>query len=86
MPASVGGSQQDGVDRLKLSAADTAGVHRFVARRVANHADAADIAQQTLLLACAKLSSCRGENLSAWLFTIARSQSRKFRPTMPLRG
>jgi len=39
---------------------------------VANLADAADIAQQTLLLACAELSACRGENLSPWLFAIAR--------------
>jgi len=47
-------------------------VHRFVARRVRNLDDAADIAQQTLLLACAKRSTCRAENASAWLFTIAR--------------
>jgi len=66
------GSRQDYLHRLELTPIDAAEVHRFVARRVANHADAADIAQQTLLLACAKLSSCRGENLSAWLFTIAR--------------
>lgn len=56
---------------LDLSAA-AAEVHRFVARRVRNLDDAADIAQQTLLLACAKRSTCRGENASAWLFTIAR--------------
>jgi RNA polymerase sigma factor (sigma-70 family) len=55
--------------RLELSAAD---VHRFVAWRVANHADAADIAQQTLLQACLKLSTFRGENFSAWVLTIAR--------------
>jgi RNA polymerase sigma-70 factor (ECF subfamily) len=43
-----------------------------VARRVANAADAEDIAQQTLLQACAKLRTCRGESHRAWLFTIAR--------------
>ncbi len=43
-----------------------------MARRVANPADAADLAQQTLLTAWAKLSTCRGDNFSAWLFTIAR--------------
>ncbi len=58
--------------RLELSAADVAEVHRFVARRVSNHADAADIAQQTLLLACAKSETFRGKNFSGWLFTIAR--------------
>ena len=58
--------------QLELSAADAAEVHRFVARRVGNFADAADIAQQALLLAWAKLGTCRGENVSAWLLTIAR--------------
>lgn len=55
--------------RLEVSAA---GVHRFVARRVANSADAADIAQQTLLQAFAKRGTFRGENFSAWVLTIAR--------------
>lgn len=58
--------------RRELSAADVAAVQRFVARRVGNSADAADIAQQTLLLACANLSTFRGEDLSAWMFMIAR--------------
>lgn len=57
--------------RLESSASD---LHRFVARRVANPVDAADIAQQTLLLACAKLDTCRGEDILPWLFTIARHQ------------
>lgn len=70
-PAGVGG-RQNRVHRLELCAADAADVHRFVARRVGNLADAADIAQQTLLQACAKLGTCRGGNLSAWLLTIAR--------------
>jgi RNA polymerase sigma-70 factor (ECF subfamily) len=55
--------------RLERSAGE---VYRFVARRVANVADAEDIAQQTMLVAWAKFSSFRGENLSGWLFTIAR--------------
>ncbi len=58
--------------RPELSAADAATVHRFVARRVANRADAADIAQQALLLAWTKRDTRRGENLRAWLLTIAR--------------
>jgi RNA polymerase sigma-70 factor (ECF subfamily) len=59
------------VQRIESSAAD---VHRFVARRVANPVDAADIAQQTLLVACAKLDTCRGDSVLPWLFTIARHQ------------
>ena len=56
--------------RLELYAAE---VHRFVERRVANVADAADIAQQTLVQACANLSTFRGDSLRAWLFTIAQN-------------
>jgi DNA-directed RNA polymerase specialized sigma24 family protein len=59
-------------DRLELSAVDVSRVYGFVGGRVANHADAADIAQQTLLLACAKRDTWRGENYSAWLLAIAR--------------
>jgi len=69
-PASFVSREVDG-HRQELSAADASAVYRYVARRVANGTDAADIAQQTLLLACAKRSTCRGENLSAWLYTIA---------------
>ena len=47
-------------------------VHRFVARRVPNPTDAQDIAQQSLLQACQGFASFRGENLRAWLLTIAR--------------
>ena len=56
--------------RIERASAD---VHRFVSQRVANRADAADISQETLLTACAKLSTFRGENLHAWLYTIARN-------------
>jgi DNA-directed RNA polymerase specialized sigma24 family protein len=65
-----GGRQDDG-HRLELSAGVAAELHRFVARSVANPDDAADIAQHVLMLACAELSKCRGENLWPWLFTIA---------------
>ncbi len=58
--------------RFDLSAHLVPEVHRFVARRVANADDAADIAQQTLVLACVGLSRCRNENLSPWLLAIAR--------------
>lgn len=47
-------------------------VHRFVAHRVPNFADAEDIAQETMLVACAKLSTFRGGDFQAWLLTIAR--------------
>ena len=42
-----------------------------MARRVPNPADAADISQQTLLLACTKLQTFRGERILAWLYAIA---------------
>ena len=58
------------MDRIERASVD---VHRFVSQRVANRADAADISQETLLTACAKLSTFRGENLHAWLYTIARN-------------
>jgi RNA polymerase sigma-70 factor, ECF subfamily len=58
--------------RPELSAEDVSRVYGFVAGRVANRADAADIAQQTLLLACAKRDSWRGQSYSAWLLAIAR--------------
>jgi RNA polymerase sigma-70 factor, ECF subfamily len=58
--------------RPELSAEDVSRVYGFVAARVANRADAADIAQQTLLLACAKRDSWRGQSYSAWLLAIAR--------------
>ena len=69
----VGRCRQDQVQDLELSAAHAAQVHRFVARRVANHADAADIAQQALMIACEKSDSFRGASASAWLLTIARN-------------
>ena len=42
-------------------------------QRVANRADAADISQEALLIACSKLATFRGDNLNAWLFAIARN-------------
>jgi DNA-directed RNA polymerase specialized sigma24 family protein len=59
--------------RLLLSAAAAAELSRFVARRVDNVDDAADITQQTVLLACAELRSSRVENLTRWLHTIAHN-------------
>jgi RNA polymerase sigma-70 factor, ECF subfamily len=56
----------------ELSATDVSRVYGFVAGRVANRADAADIAQQTLLLACAKRDTWRGQSYSGWLLAIAR--------------
>jgi RNA polymerase sigma-70 factor (ECF subfamily) len=70
MPHPWGAASRTTVHRIERASAD---VHRFVAQRVANRADAADISQETLLTACAKLSTFRGENLHAWLFAIARN-------------
>ena len=56
---------------IEVAAAD---VHRFVAERVANRADAADIAQETLLAGWAAFDSVRGEPVDAWLFAIARKR------------
>jgi RNA polymerase sigma factor (sigma-70 family) len=50
-----------------------ASVYRFVAQRVSNFSDAQDIAQQTLLVASAKLGTCRGTSPQAWLLSIARN-------------
>jgi RNA polymerase sigma-70 factor (ECF subfamily) len=54
-------------------AATAPGVHRFVARRVRNADDAADIAQQALLLAFKNRETCRNQDGSGWVFTIARN-------------
>jgi RNA polymerase sigma-70 factor, ECF subfamily len=48
-------------------------VHRFVARRMRNFADAADVAQQTLLIASLRLSTFRNGDFHGWLFAIARN-------------
>jgi RNA polymerase sigma-70 factor (ECF subfamily) len=56
------------VDQIELAAGE---IHRFVSQRVANRADAADIAQETLLIACAKLHTFRGDQIRGWLFAIA---------------
>ena len=64
-------SVDDCMDRIAAAAPD---VHRFVSHRIANAADAADISQQALLLACTKLETFRGGNVPGWLFAIARNQ------------
>jgi RNA polymerase sigma-70 factor (ECF subfamily) len=78
--------------RIEASARD---VHRFVSRRVGNPADAADLSQQALLLACSKLETFRGERILAWLYAIAhhliidyyRTRNRfHFVPIMPDAG
>ncbi|HEX7862238.1 MAG TPA: RNA polymerase sigma factor [Verrucomicrobiae bacterium] len=63
----------DGRNRLEQIEALSPEVHRFVERRVDNREDAEDIAQQALLVACAKFETFRGENLRGWLLTIARN-------------
>jgi RNA polymerase sigma-70 factor (ECF subfamily) len=62
--------RQEALKRIERASPD---VHRFVLQRVANRADAADISQEALLTACAKLATFRGDNLNAWLFAIARN-------------
>src|SRR4051812_34455597 len=56
----------------ELSAAQVADLHAFVVRLVPASADAADIAQQTLLLACSDERPSRIANVDAWLRCIAR--------------
>jgi DNA-directed RNA polymerase specialized sigma24 family protein len=57
----------------ELSANHVAGLHAFVLRRVPDPADAADIAQQALLLACSDHAGGRVANVDAWLRCIARN-------------
>ncbi|HEY5915011.1 MAG TPA: RNA polymerase sigma factor [Verrucomicrobiae bacterium] len=64
--------EPDREDYLRQLEASVPEVHRFVAQRIANKADAEDIAQQALLQAVAKLATFRSEHFRAWLFTIAR--------------
>jgi len=56
---------------IEVAAAD---VHRFVAQRVANRADAADIAQETLLAAWSTFHAVRAAPIDEWLFAIARKR------------
>jgi DNA-directed RNA polymerase specialized sigma24 family protein len=64
------GERASAVPGLPTAAAEPS---RFVARRVDHPEDAADITQQTLLLACAEFQKGDGriDNLSRWLRTIA---------------
>jgi DNA-directed RNA polymerase specialized sigma24 family protein len=56
----------------ELSADHVASLHTFVLRLVPEPADAADIAQQALLLACSDNGGSRIANVDAWLRCIAR--------------
>lgn len=56
---------------IELASVD---LHRFVAQRVENRADAADIAQETLLAAWATVPEVRGEPVEEWLFALARKR------------
>jgi len=58
--------------QLELAPAALAELQRFVRRHVANSADAADIAQQAVLIACAEMGVAQWDNLSRWLLTVAR--------------
>jgi len=62
------------VDRQRVSVSPeiVSSLRRFVARRVKNADDAADISQQAMLLAYEERSTCDIESLSSWLFTVAR--------------
>ena len=62
-----------GEPRAELSSVHMLAVHRYVSRRVANPADAADITQQALLLAWAKRDTRQNEGFSHWLMAIARN-------------
>jgi DNA-directed RNA polymerase specialized sigma24 family protein len=56
----------------ELSADMVASLHTFVLRLVPEPADAADIAQQALLLACSDRGGSRIANVDAWLRSTAR--------------
>jgi DNA-directed RNA polymerase specialized sigma24 family protein len=56
----------------ELSADMVASLHAFVLRLVPDPADAADIAQQALLVACSDHGGSRIANVDAWLRCIAR--------------
>jgi RNA polymerase sigma factor (sigma-70 family) len=66
------GEEESRTDRVHRIESCSREIHRFVSRRVPNPADAADLSQQTLLLACSKLDTLRGESVLAWLYTIAQ--------------
>jgi DNA-directed RNA polymerase specialized sigma24 family protein len=58
--------------QMSLSPEIGSALRRFVARRVKNDDDAADIVQEAVLLACEELTTRRIDNPSRWLFTVAR--------------
>jgi len=58
--------------QLELAPAALAELQKFVRRHVATSADAADIAQQTVLIACTEIGVAPWDNLSRWLLTVAR--------------
>jgi DNA-directed RNA polymerase specialized sigma24 family protein len=57
---------------LRLTPHVMAQLKQFVSRRVGNADDAADIVQQTALLACTELRAGGIDNLPRWLCTVAR--------------
>jgi DNA-directed RNA polymerase specialized sigma24 family protein len=57
--------------RLDLSPEIVSSLRRFVARRVHNPDDAADIVQQTALLACEQRGTRHIDNFARWLLTVA---------------
>ena len=71
-PARRSGELDTPLPPAEFSAADVSAVHHYVERRVPNRADAADIAQEALLVGCAKRLTCRSQNQSGWLLAIAR--------------
>jgi len=65
------GARKGASTEPELSPAAVTRLNRFVARRVANGSDAADIAQQTMVLAWTDIGRSP-ENFSGWLLAIAR--------------
>jgi DNA-directed RNA polymerase specialized sigma24 family protein len=57
------------VDHIEVIAED---VHNFVSRRIANGADADDISQEALTIACATVSTIAGEHIDLCVFAIAQ--------------
>jgi RNA polymerase sigma factor (sigma-70 family) len=62
----------DDADGMRLLEIHMSAVCRFVAQRVSNPADAADISQETMRVASTKLETLRSRNPRNWLLGIAR--------------
>lgn len=73
MPHSPDGPEDPAATVAALRLLYEGELSQFVAKRIAPSHDAEDITQQTMLRALRGLNGFRGDNLRAWLFSIARN-------------